>query len=60
METRRKADEDDLEWKPLRRGWCFGSDQFREEMLQRIGGQLGEHHSGEIKRESAEAKNCDG
>jgi hypothetical protein len=25
-------------------------------MLERIGGELGEHHSGELKRESAEAK----
>jgi hypothetical protein len=42
--------------KPLRRGWCLGSEQFRQEMLERMDGKLGESHSGELHRETAEQK----
>jgi len=40
----------------VRRGWCLGSEGFRREMLLRMEGKLGEHHSGELHRASAEAK----
>ena len=57
MEIRRaEHDRESQEWKPVRRGWCLGSDQFRDRMLELIDGQMGDHHSGEMKRESAEAK----
>ena len=56
MEARRRAESDDGEWKPLRHGWCLGSDQFKKEMLGRMETRLGDHHSGELRRESAEAK----
>jgi hypothetical protein len=57
LESRRRAEELDAEeWKPLRRGWCLGSEQFKEQMLELIGDKLGEHHSGELKRETAELK----
>ena len=56
MEARRLAESDEEEWKPLRRGWCLGSEEFKKEMLERAEGRLGEHHSGELKRESAEVK----
>ena len=42
--------------KALRRGWCLGSQSFRREMLLRMEGKLGDHHSGELHRASAEAK----
>ena len=42
--------------KVLRRGWCLGSQSFRREMLLRMEGRLGDHHSGELHRASAEAK----
>ncbi|MCF7849131.1 MAG: transposase [Kiritimatiellales bacterium] len=32
-----KADE---EWKNIRRGWCFGDDQFRKDMVERLDGAL--------------------
>ena len=40
----------------FRRGWCLGSEGFREEMLQKMEGRLGENHSGELRRETARAK----
>lgn len=42
--------------KTVRRGWCFGSEQFKEQMLELIESRLGEHHSGEIRRESAQSR----
>ena len=44
------------ELKPLRRGWCLSSEQFRQEMLERMDGKLGENHSGQLRRESAEQR----
>jgi hypothetical protein len=44
------------ELKPLRRGWCLGSEQFRQAMLERMEGKLGENHSGELHRETAEQR----
>ena len=41
MEARRLEEADEEELKPLRRGWCLGSEQFRQEMLERMDGKLG-------------------
>ena len=43
-------------FKALERGWCFGSDKFREEMLVYIEQQKGKWHYGEELRECMEAK----
>jgi putative transposase len=56
MEQRRGQEMDEAEWKPLRRGWCLGSAEFKTNLLAQMEGKLGVHHSGELKRESAEAK----
>jgi hypothetical protein len=56
MEARRLEEVDEEELKPLRRGWCLGSEQFRQEMLERMDGKLGESHSGELHRETAEQR----
>ena len=40
----------------LRRGGCLGSGAFKQERLAPMEGRLGEHHSGELRLESAEAK----
>ena len=56
MEARRKEDEDEETLKTLRRGWCLGSPEFRQEMLGKMEGKLGEGHSGELRREMVEAK----
>jgi len=53
IEARREQEMDEAECEPLRRGWCLGSEAFRQQMLERMEGQLGEHHAGELRRESA-------
>jgi hypothetical protein len=56
MERRRVEETDATEWQPLRRGWCLGRDEFRAKLLERMEPQLGGHHSGQLRHESAEAK----
>ena len=56
MEARRLEETDEAALKVFRRGWCHGSEAFRLEMLEKMDGKLGEHHSGELRRETAEAK----
>lgn len=56
MEVRRQQEMDAAQIEPLRQGWCLGGEEFRQEMLERMEGLLGEHHSGELKRESAEVR----
>jgi REP element-mobilizing transposase RayT len=55
MEVRRQA-EDGQEFKPLLRGWCHGSEAFRQELLAQMSGQAGAEHYGPEIKESAEAK----
>ena len=40
----------------VRRGWCFGDDQFRQEMLTRVEGEARSHHFGSEIHEASEAK----
>jgi REP-associated tyrosine transposase len=56
MEARRAEPGQEAEWKPIRRGWCLGPAEFKARLLEQMEGKLGEHHSGEMRRESAEAK----
>lgn len=57
MEARRNAEKaDEEEWKPIRRGWCVGSSEFREQLLEKMETSLGENHAGELRSESAEGK----
>jgi REP element-mobilizing transposase RayT len=56
MERRRAEETDPEAQKALRRGWCLGSSGFKREMLFRMESGLGEHHSGELRQGSAEAK----
>jgi putative transposase len=55
MEARRKG-ELEKEFKPLQRGWCLGSREFKAEMLKYIEEQKGRWHYGSELRESAQAK----
>jgi hypothetical protein len=55
MEERR-AQEAGVDWKNLRRGWCFGEESFRRQLLAQMDGQMGEHHYGVERQESAEEK----
>jgi REP element-mobilizing transposase RayT len=56
MEARRGAQSEEEALAPMRRGWCFGSEEFKRAMLEKMEGKLGEHHSGQLRQESAQAK----
>jgi REP element-mobilizing transposase RayT len=56
MEARRLAETDEEALKVLRRDWCLGGGEYKRQMLEAMEGKLGEHHSGELRRETAEAK----
>ena len=56
MEARRFEANERAVLKFLRRGWFLGGEDFRKQLLERMDGQLGEHHSGELRRETAEMK----
>ncbi len=56
MEARRREKADQAALKSLRRGWYLGSQDFKDRMLEKLDGKLGEHHSGQLRLETAEAK----
>jgi hypothetical protein len=58
MEQRRELEQSQEhgDWKRVRRGWCFGPKEFREELLELIGEKQGQHHYGEELKESDEQK----
>jgi REP element-mobilizing transposase RayT len=56
MEARRMEGSDEAALGVLRRGWCLGSMDYKQQMLEQMEGKLGEHHSGELRQEMAEAK----
>jgi putative transposase len=55
VEQRRKLDNREA-FQAVRRGWCLGSEEFRQELLQRMDGGLKRHHSGTLRRESEQLK----
>jgi putative transposase len=55
MEARRAA-EDGVEFKALKRGWCHGSEEFRQELLAQMGERAGAEHYGKDIQDTAEAK----
>jgi REP element-mobilizing transposase RayT len=55
MEERRGKDKPG-EWKAVRRGWFLGGAQLREQVLEMMGGEMGEHHGGEEKQKTDEQK----
>lgn len=55
MEERRDG-ESGVEYKGLRRGWCFGGETFREELVAQMQEQLGQEHYGAERQETGEGK----
>jgi hypothetical protein len=55
MEASRRA-EVIGEYRNIRRGWCYGEEAFRRELLLQASQQMGEHHYGRERRESEEDK----
>jgi REP element-mobilizing transposase RayT len=55
LELRRQAEEDG-DFKAIRRGWFFGGDKLKQELLEQATEKTGQSHYGELVRESATAK----
>ena len=55
LETRR-AQEQEEEFKPIRRGWCLGDEPFRKELLERAGAGTSEPYRADARRETTEEK----
>jgi REP element-mobilizing transposase RayT len=55
MELHRSED-DREKWNGLRRGWCWGDEAFRQELLGHMEEKLGGEHYGAERHETAEAK----
>ena len=55
MEERR-AQETGADWQAVREGWCLGDETFRAELLEQMSGQMGAHHGGVERIETAEAR----
>ena len=57
MEERGQEDRSGrADYRKIRRGWYFGQDEFRRELLQQVNQQKGAHHQGPEGRESEEEK----
>src|ERR1700690_216649 len=55
MEARR-AEETGADYKRVRRGWCFGRDSFRKELLGQMKERVGAEHYGAERQETAGAQ----
>src|SRR2546422_10242446 len=49
MEARRLDETDEEALKVFRRGWCLGSQEFREQLLEKMEVKLGDNHAGELR-----------
>jgi len=56
METRRRQEGGDEEWEAIRRGWFFGADALKQELLAQMSEHVGAQHYGAERQESGEAK----
>lgn len=56
MEARRRQESGGEEWAALRRGWFFGTDEFKQELLAQASERMGAQHYGAARQESGEAK----
>jgi REP element-mobilizing transposase RayT len=55
LEARRDAGEND-EFRAIRRGWFFGEEQMKKELLASVSEKVGQYHYGEAVHDSAEGK----
>jgi putative transposase len=55
-EARRLEPGDEEGLKALRRGWCLGSESFKQQQLEELDGHVGQHHFGRMRLEVAQAK----
>ena len=55
MEEHRRQEEA-VDYRAVRRGWCLGDEAFRKELLAQMGERVGESHYGSERQESGEEK----
>ena len=55
-EARRLEPGDQEALRALRRGWCLGSPEFKQQKREELDGQVGQHHFGAMRLEVAQAK----
>ncbi len=53
---RRRREDTSKQFKPLERGWCFGGEEFRQELLEQVSTGPGPSHYGEAVQEAEEAR----
>jgi len=53
---RRHHEPDQTAWQAIRRGWCLGGKEFRQELLMKLGERAGENHAGPEQAEPDEPK----
>jgi hypothetical protein len=56
MEVRRRQETGGEEWAAIRRGWFFGAESLKAELLGRASERVGAMHYGAERQESGEAK----
>ncbi len=56
MERRRQQEDGKEDWAEIRRGWFFGADALKEELLVRASERVGSQHYGAERQESGGAK----
>jgi REP element-mobilizing transposase RayT len=56
LTEQRRREDLGREFKPLERGWCLGSEEFRQELLAAAAGRLRATHYGAERREAQEAQ----
>ena len=56
MEERRLEEADEEALKVFRRGWCHGSEEFRKQLIEKMEKGLGDHHTGALHLEAAQAR----
>jgi hypothetical protein len=56
MTEQRRREDLGREFKPVERGWCLGSEDFRQELLAAGAGRMRATHYGAERREEQEAK----
>ena len=52
----RHHERDETAWQAIRRGWCLGGKEFRQELLAELGERAGENYAGPELAESDEQK----
>ena len=56
MELRRRMADPPGQFKAVERGWCLGDKAFRQELLAQMKEQMGEHHYGEERAATEQAR----